>query len=297
MTVLAILCAAAAAVCGALGARLQHTGVQSETVGGGLRPRTVGRLLRNRSWMVGTSTLVLCVALQIFALSFAPVVVVAPIVVLSLPIVVALGARTRRVGLGGASGTAVVATTLAVVVFVGLAAHVATGTGIGQDALFDAARVVGLAVAALAVLGALSRGSLRCSAFAAAAGTSYGLVSIMIRDIGYSVRMDGLAGLSPWSLLGAAAAFLAGSWLVQLGYSSGPPDVVVGYYTVFNPLVATATGMTILGEVSGMPPQILGVMLACAAVAVTGVTVLAGRNAGTASQQRASHPALSRGAP
>lgn len=280
MTALAIVCAAAAAVCGALGACLQHTGVQSETVGGGLRTRTVGRLLRNRSWIVGTSTLVLCVVLQVLALSFAPVVVVAPIVALSLPIVTALGARAGSTRIGGTTGTAVVATTLAVVVFVGLAADMAVGTSITRDTLFGVARLVGLAVVGLAGFGALARGPLRCSAFAAAAGVSYGLVSILIHDIGYAVRTDGLAGVSPWSLLGAAAAFLAGSWLVQLGYSSGPADVVVGFYTVFNPLVATAIGMIMLGEVSGVPEPILGILLVCAAVAVTGVAVLAGRQPG-----------------
>lgn len=287
MTAVAIGCAVLAAICAAFGAQLQHTGVRSATAGDALRLRTLGRLVRNRSWLLGFCALALGAVLQILALTMAPVTVVAPIVVLALPVVAVLNARAGQVRLDRAARFAIVASSLAVALFVGITAELAVETSVAPGALLDAARAVAIAVVALGVLAIISGGSLRCAAFAAAAGVAYGLLSVLVRDVGYAVRVDGFAAVPILSLFGLVLTFLVGSWLIQLGYSSGPPDVVVGFQTVLNPLVATVIGMTALGEISGIGAPTLAALITCGVVAVAGVGALARHHPDAKKQVRA----------
>lgn len=210
--------------------------------------------------------------LQIAALTFAPVTVVAPIVVLALPMVALLNARELDV----AGWIAVAATTAAIALFVSRTAGEAMEREIPARSVLAAAQYVGLGMALLCLLAAVGHGIVRCVALAMAAGAAYGLVAVLVRDVTYTVRMEGLSHLPVVSLAGLVVAFLAGSWLIQLGYASGPPDVVVGAQTMVNPAVATAIGFAVLGEASGVTgSDFLTTLVVCGAVAVTGIIVLA----------------------
>ncbi|SFQ18715.1 hypothetical protein SAMN05421810_10592 [Amycolatopsis arida] len=278
MVSVAIACAVLGALCAAIGAQLQHTGVRSETSAtkdGRLRLRTLGRLVRNPSWVRGFLVLFACAVLQILALTFAPVTVVAPIVVLALPMVALLNAYAGKSTLDAAAWVAVVATSVAVAVFVAVSAHLAEEARIPPDAVLAAGRLVGGAMVVLGLVAVLTSGNVRCVALAMAAGAAYGLVTVLVRDVAYSVRLGGLTELPVLSAAGLAVAFLVGSWLIQLGYDSGPPDVVVGSQTVVNPLVATVIGLTLLNEAAGLGPGVRATLLACGVVAMAGVLVLA----------------------
>lgn len=275
MMLVAIACALLGAACGAVGAQLQHAGVRTETNGGALRLRTLGSLVRNRDWQRGFFVLVACAVLQILALTFAPVSVVAPIVVLALPMVAVLNARAGRIPLGPAARIAIVATSLAVAVFVSVSASQVTERDFPPAAVLDAGRLVTVAVVLLGLLALASRGISRCVAIATAAGAAYGLITVLVRDVAFTVRVEGFSALPVLSAIGLVVAFLVGSWLIQLGYASGPPDVVVGAQTVLNPLTATAIGMSLLGEGSGVAGGMLATLAICGGVAIAGVVVLA----------------------
>lgn len=263
MIVLAVVLAALAAIGSAVGSKLQHTGVRAEGL------RSLRRLGANRSWRLGFVVLFLCAVLQILALTFAPVTVVAPLVVLALPVVAVLGKRLDQ-----SAGLAVGAVALAIGLFVALSAGTATDTDLPPAAVLGAAQLAGATAAGLIVVAVFSRGVLRCAALSAAAGASYGLVSVLVRDITVSVRTAGLAEL-PWlSLTGAVLAFAAGAWFVQLGHASGPPDLVVGCQTAVNPLVATTLGMTVLGETTGLEPTTVTALAGCGVIALAGIAVL-----------------------
>lgn len=271
MTLVAVVCAVLGAVCSALGAHWQHRGVRAETGQGGLSLRMLGSLARNPSWIRGLAVLVACAVLQILALALAPVAVVAPVVVLALPAVALVNAR----GLDAGGWVAVVATTAAVAVFVARTAGEVSERAIPPEAVLWAGSSVGLIVLALCLAALMTRGVARCAALATAAGAAYGLVVVLVRDVAYTVRVDGPAAL-PWlSSAGLAVAFLAGSWLIQLGYASGPPDVVVGSQTTVNPAVATTLGLTLLGEADGITTDYLTTLLICGGAAVAGIVALA----------------------
>ncbi|EHR49252.1 hypothetical protein SacmaDRAFT_0959 [Saccharomonospora marina XMU15] len=290
MIVAAILLATLGAAGGAVGAKLQHDGVRQETVDGGLRLGKLGRLARNPYWRRGFCVLFGAAVLQILALTFAPVSVVAPVVVLALPMVALLNAAELDVR----GWLAVAATTAAIVVFVARTAGVVAERDIPPASVLTAARYVGLAVAAAAVVAALGRGTARCVSLATAAGAAYGLVVVLVRDVAYNVRVDGLDALPPASLAGLVVAFLVGSWFVQLGYASGPPDVVVGTQTLVNPAVATLIGFLLLDEATALGTAFVATLLGSGAVAFAGVVVLA-RHHPDAVRRRATGASLRRG--
>ncbi|PRX44238.1 hypothetical protein B0I33_112116 [Prauserella shujinwangii] len=272
MMLVAIVCAVLGAACSAVGAQLQHRGVRAETTESGLTLRKLGRLVRNPQWLRGFLVLFACAVLQILALTFAPVTVVAPIVVLALPMVALLNARELDV----AGWIAVAATSAAIALFVSsTAGAVVEERDIVPSAVLSAGQYVGLGVLVLCLLAFGTQGTVRCMALAMAAGAAYGLVAVLVRDVTFTVRTEGLAATPLLSLAGLVLAFLAGSWLIQLGYASGPPDVVVGSQTVLNPVVATAIGFFLLGEARGVEAGLLTRLVVCGVVAIAGVAVLA----------------------
>lgn len=271
MTTLAIVFAVLGAACSAVGAKLQHDGVRAETADGTLTLRRLTSLVRNPLWLRGFLVLFACAVLQILALTFAPVTVVAPIVVLALPMVALLNAHELDVP----GWVAVAATTAAIVVFVAHTAGQVSEQEIPPSAVLLSGQFVALGVLGLSLVGALSRGILRCVSLALAAGAAYGLVTVLVRDVTYTVRTEGIAHLPVVSLAGLAIAFAAGSWLIQLGYASGPPDVVVGAQTMVNPAVATTIGFAVLDEAGGVTADFLTTLVLCGVVAVSGILVLA----------------------
>jgi hypothetical protein len=271
MTALAIVFAVVGASLSAVGVQLQAAGVRSVAHGDTLHLRGLGSLTSNRRWLAGLAVLSVCAVLQILALALAPVTVIAPIVVLALPMVAVLNARATAKPLDGLASAAIVASTGGVALFVALAAGAASPVAFPDDAVLQAAQIVLM----FGVIGALRHGIVRCVSLAAGTGAAYGLVSVLVRDVTYTFQHGGVAAVSPLSATGLAVSFAAGSWLLQLAYASGPPDLVVGSQTVLNPLVATALGIGLLDETANAGGwRGLG-LIAGGAVAVLGVAVLA----------------------
>ncbi|HEV2781887.1 MAG TPA: DMT family transporter [Actinophytocola sp.] len=275
MIPLAIVLAVLGATLSAVGVQLQAAGVRAESRDTGLHLSGLPRLARNRRWLLGLAVLFVCAVLQILALAMAPVTVVAPIVVLALPMSAVLNARSTGGRLDAAASVAVLASAGGVGLFVALAAGAANSVAYSETDVLRAGELVAGVVALLGMIGAVQRGIPRCVALAAGTGAAYGLVSVLIRDVTYTFEHSGIAAVSPLSVAGLVLAFAAGSWLLQLAYASGPPDIVVGCQTVLNPLVATGLGIGMFDEtVDAGGWRGIGLM-AGAAVAILGVTVLA----------------------
>lgn len=275
MIALAILFAVLGACCSAVGAHLQHKGVRAETKDADLRLRGATALVHNRSWLAGFAVLFACAVLQILALALAPVTIVAPIVVLALPAVAVLTARSSGERLDKTATVAIGASTLGVALFVALASSRAAAVHFPSSSVLLACQIVAGAVVLFGVIGAVSNGLARCVALATGAGTAYGLVSVLVRDVTYTFQTDGVRGIPPLSVTGLVLAFAVGSWFIQLAYASGPPDIVVGCQTVLSPLVATAIAIGLLDETADAG-GLTGVgLVAGAGVAVIGVALLA----------------------
>lgn len=275
MIALAIAFAVLGACCSAVGAHLQHKGVRTATKDTGLRLRGVSVLVHNRTWLLGFVVLFACAVLQILALALAPVTIVAPIVVLALPAVAVLNVRSSGERLDTTAVLAIAASTAGVALFVALASGHATAVHFPSSAVLLACQLTAGVIALFGVAGALTRGLPRCVLLATGAGSAYGLVSVLVRDVTYSFQSTGVRGIPPLSVTGLVVAFAVGSWFIQLAYASGPPDVVVGCQTVLSPLVATAYAIALLDETADAGGWTGVGLLAGATVAVVGVVLLA----------------------
>ncbi|WP_406692892.1 hypothetical protein REH65_14980 [Saccharopolyspora sp. ID03-671] len=278
MTALAVVLAALGACGYAFGARLQHAAVHATMAGGGLGLRSQAQLVRNPRWLAGLAALGSGAALHVSALGLAPLSVVQPIGVLALPITVLLNLReqgyTRR-DVHPSMVLAVLAATGGLAVFVLLAAGSATPTPVGEDDQFTATQIVAVAVLLIGLVAAATRSKVRCVLFAAGCAVAYGYVSLMARAVAQQVGTGDLLAINLLSVLGIAVAMVVGGWLLQHGYASGPPDLVVACLTVIDPLVAVGLGIGLLGEADHVSGWVAASEALCALVACAGVFALA----------------------
>ncbi|MFR9730939.1 hypothetical protein ACL03H_17070 [Saccharopolyspora sp. MS10] len=278
MTTLAVVLAALGACGYAVGARMQHSAVRAEMGDGGLKVRSQVQLLRNPLWLLGLAALGSGALLHATALGLAPLSVVQPVGVLALPITVLLsarqqGLRTRELNINVV--LAVLAATGGVGAFVFLAAGSATSTPVLPDEQLLATQLVAGAVLALGVFGLLTRSKVRCMAYAAGCAVAYGLVSVLVRALVQQLGSTPLLEINPLPLVAIVAAMAVGGWLLQHGYASGPPELVVACLTVIDPLVAVGLGIGLLGEADAVGSATAAGEVLCAVIACAGVFALA----------------------
>ena len=128
-------------------------------------------------------------------------------------------------------------------------------------AMLLAGLVVGLVVLVLAGVGLARTGWARCVICAMAGAAAFGLVSALVRAVSQAVTSGQIGILDPavlTSIAGVVAAILAGGWLIQQAFASGPPEVVVACLTVVDPIVAVLFGVALLGEGNATSPAALG---------------------------------------
>ncbi len=262
-----------AAVMFAVAAVAQNVAVV-EVVRGGRTPALGGAefrsLVRSRTWVGGVSLSAIASVVHAGALVLAPVAVVQPIGVLSVPFAVVLAASRSRVRPPAVVGVAAAVCLGAVVGFVLLAdAGLGTSPAPRFVDVVAAALGTGALSGGLALWAARRSGWLRCAGFAAAGATAFGLVSALMRLIALHLTtgVNDLDDVGVWlPAIGIALALVVGGWAVQQAHAVGAPAVVVGCLTVIDPMVAVGLGITMLGEGGGTT---LGT--ACGLVAFAGL--------------------------
>lgn len=276
---LAILLAVLAAVCLAFGAQFQNQAVAKTTEKaprkrGSLSFRELGNLFIRPRWVSGLGLMGLGMALQLAALTLAPLIVVQPIGAIALVITSLLNARSTKTKLNKATVFAIALSTFGVGGFVVTASQVAS-----QVELTDAnlLRVVGLLVmilVAFAVLFVTFGKRAKALTYILGAGVLYGFVATLAKVVIqrlYQMDYDLLTGLALVCMIGAV--FLGG-WFVQNAYSSGPPDLVIAGLTVIDPMVAVGIAIAVLGEAQQASISSIIAFSLSGAIAVSGVYLL-----------------------
>ena len=295
----AIVLATLGAVCFAGAAVLQHRAVTAATPA----PAAPGRAMslpgllaatRRPGWLLGLALACGGTVLHAVALVLAPLSVVQPVGVLAVPTAVVLTAfRTgRRPGGGVLAAVAVCVTGVAA--FVGIAAGTAVNSPPPGGATVIAGLVVAAVVLALAAVGLDHTGWIRCVSCATAGAVAFGLVSTLMRAVSQDVVFGASALLDLGvlaTLTGIGVALLAGGWLVQQAFASGPPEVVIACLTVVDPIVAVLLGAVLLGEGAATPAGTWLLLVSAAAAATAGVVALARHHPDAAQRRAAPSPA------
>ncbi|GAA2569088.1 hypothetical protein [Pseudonocardia hydrocarbonoxydans] len=275
----AIALAVVAAGCFAVAATLQHDAVDDVSTDGNRLGLAAFRTLVSRpGWLLGLAAAVAGSGLHAVALVLSPLSVVQPIGVLAVPIAVLLTARRTRESPGRGVLLGVALSVAGVASFVTIAANSTSATRVPDFATLIAGGISTALILVLVGIALVTGGWLRCVAYVTAGAVAFGLVSALVRALSLQVT----TGLVAWNdprLLGTAAgigvALLVGGWLIQQGFASGPPEVVIACLTVVDPIVAVLLGIVLLGEGPATSGVAAAVLLGCAAAAAAGVVSLA----------------------
>jgi drug/metabolite transporter (DMT)-like permease len=286
---LGIPIALVAAIFLALGAQFQHRGVSKVDAASdtsaqrGLSLRQLMALLRRPSWVIGTVMLGLAIVLQLTSLVFAPLIVVQPLGAVALVITAVVNARVSKVRLDAVSIRAIVFCVGGVALFVTIAAFTAKSKPITEHELITVLVILGVVLAAFAVVFGLLRARITAIFYIVGAGVLFGFVAtlakVVIDRIKTLVVTEAGIGPSEWLTVLCVVALLCasvlGSYFVQTAYSSGPPDLVVAGLTVIDPVVAVSIGIVVLGEAASAPVWAFFAFVIAGAIAIYGVFQLA----------------------
>lgn len=278
---LGILIAIVGAVFLALGAQLQHRGVEKVEAshGSGQKAGLSGgqllRLLARPSWLFGTVMLGLAIVFQLAALGFAPLIVVQPLGIVALVLTSVLNARVSRVKLERPAIRAILMCVIGIGVFVTVAAFYATEHALKEAQLIIVLAILGVVLLALGAAFAFFRKRLNALFYIAAGGILYGFVASIAKVIINRILTGNLDWVTVVGGIALALALGLGFYFVQTAYSVGAPDLVIAGLTVIDPLVAVAIGIFVLGEASKTPLWAAIVWGVAGAVAIFGVFQLA----------------------
>lgn len=235
----------------------------------------LGLLVRQPRWWAGVATMAVGAALHVVALGVGSVTLVQPVNALALVLALPIDARLsqRRV-----AGTEWVSAGLVVA---GLAALLAVAPRNNRTPLPSAGSLlltIGGVVGALTVVVLLTARAWpvwRAVARAAGAGLCLGTTSASIH-----LAIDAFTGPRPAITVGVISAAavlglpLVGLGLLQLAYRDGGLDGPLATLTILDPVVATAIGLTLLGERTTYGLSGVVIAIAGGAVALVGLAAL-----------------------
>ncbi len=269
-----ILCSLLAAVSFAFAAVMQQESTQTVGADKSLHIGLLAELFRRPKWLLGGASMLAGFGLQAVALSFGPIAVVQPIVVLELAFAIPFGIfrRCRRAGLREWSGIGAVMAGVSIFL---LSAN--PGQGIQNPPTRDwlASLLPVAAVAAVAVaVGAARKGPTRAMFLGSAAGLAFGVLSVLTKTVTHLLSSDLSRAFVTWQVYAAVGVGIVALVVSQSAYQAGPLAYSMPFVGVLEPLVAVAIGDVVLGEQVRLSEAQFAVELAAAAVACLGILLL-----------------------
>lgn len=265
-TLVAYLAALLAAFTFAMSAVLQQESARKLPEEDSLSPKMAVDLVRDRSWLAGVGAMVGAYLLQAIALGFGPVAVVEPIIVTELIFAVPIAVRHagRRPGLREWSGMLLAAAGVGAFL---VAAHPAGGQATPSILRWGYGFVPWAVVATLLVLASRGpAGPRRAGLLAAAAGVTFGLLSLLTKSMIAVLTHHGFVSMltswQPWVVLTVGAL---GFLVSQSAYQAAPLASSLPLMDTIEPIVAVVLAAYVLRE---------GISLSAADLAVETVGML-----------------------
>jgi hypothetical protein len=263
-----------AAACFAVANVAQMRGARRPEATRTLDPRLLVRLVAEPLWLAGLGASIVGFALEATALAVAPVVLVQPLIVAELLFALPLAAAAGGSRLGRREWTGAVLVTFGLIAFVVIVRPTDSVTSASWRTWLLIVCLIAALVALLLHLGERSDGVRRTSTFAAAAGVSLGLLSVLtkltMRDF-ENRGLGGFATLAPWAVITVG---VFGLWLAQTAFRSGPLAVSLPLIDIGEPLVASLVAVMAFGERLGSLTPSMSTGLALAAGIIAGGVVL-----------------------
>lgn len=259
-----------AALTFAISAVLQQRSARQVPQDESMRPAMVLDLLRRKAWLAGVGSMVLAYVFQAVALGFGPVAVVEPIVASELIFAVPIAVHRAGRRPGRREWAGMMSAALGVAVFL-IAASPSGGTSEPDVAHwligFVPSAVLG---GALVIVARRTDGPLRAGLLAAAAGLSFGLLSLLTKSALGVLSSSGVVGLieswHPWALFALGAL---GFFIGQSGFQAAPLASSLPVMDTIEPISAVVLSGLVLGEQIQLAPiHIVGELLGALGVVV-----------------------------
>ena len=269
-----VLAALGAAVSFAFAAVLQQESTQSVSEEESLSAGLLRELLRHPKWLAGGGFMLTGFGLQALALAYGPVALVQPIVVTELAFAIPLGIlrRNRRAGVREWVGIGSVTTGISLFLLVA-----SPTSGIqepsGEDWIASLVPVGGLAAGAV-VLGSSHKGPRRAMFLGAAAGLSFGVLSVLTKVLTHLLSRDVAGAFTSWQLYMSIGVGIVALIVSQSAYQAGPLAYSMPLVGLLEPLVAVVIGDTVLGEQVRLSRGSVLLEILTAAVACAGILLL-----------------------
>lgn len=240
-----------------------------------LRPGMVKNLLHRRAWLAGVGTMILAYVLQAIALGFGDVAVVEPIVASELIFAVPIAVRRAGERPGRREWVGIVLAAGGVATF--LIAARPVGGVTDPDALhwvygFAPWAAIG---AVLVLIARAPEGPRRAGLLGAAAGVSFGLLSLITKSAIGVLTHHGFVGFvttwQTWILLVVGAG---GFFVSQSAYQAAPLASSLPIMDAVEPISAVVLSGFVLGEHVSLAPLDVAVEIAGALATVTGIFLL-----------------------
>lgn len=265
------------------GAILQSLGVKStfddEGHASDNRLTLVGlfKLILIPRWALGLLCVLTGAGINFLALTMAPVAVVQPIGILAVTWSVLLSSRIHKHRITGTVWLAVAITFVGLVGFTIISTTSATGNReVRLVPLLVTVAIVASVSLVLASLAPRAAPWLKATLWSSIGAILYGMSTGLLKATADLVlRYDHSLDL-PVVVTGSImlVGFIAGAWMIQQGFASGPAEITVATMTTVDPVVAVLFGLIVLGEGAHMTVWAGLGMVALGAVAIAGVIML-----------------------
>jgi drug/metabolite transporter (DMT)-like permease len=235
----------------------------------------LARVARRPLWLLGISCEVAGFGLQVVALRHGSLVVVQPLITTSLLFTLALADLWSAAAVPVRDWMAVVAVIAGLSVFMVLASPSEHSSGVAdQRGWVILGIIMSVLVAALVVSGFSSDGRRRAALFGLAAGLGDGVMAVLTKALAHSLGSGLVPALRTWSPYALCVAGVGSLLLSQTAYQTGRPTVSLPLITVGDPVVSSAIGVALFGEVLHVSGMRAPVIVAAAAVTVAGLVAL-----------------------
>lgn len=269
-----VLAALGAAISFAFAAVFQQESSQSVSDDKSLSVGLLTQLLRSPRWLAGGACLLAGFGLQALALAYGPVALVQPIVVTELAFAIPLGIlrRHRRAGRREWVGIGCVVSGISLFLLIA-----SPTSGIQEPSglawIVSLVPVGGIAAAAVA-LGSTQRGPRRAIFLGAAAGLSFGVLSVLTKALTHLLSRDLPEAFLSWQFYVAVGVGIAALIVSQSAYQAGPLAYSMPLVGLLEPVVAVVIGDTVLGEQVRLSGRTAILEVLAAGVACLGIVLL-----------------------
>ncbi len=239
------------------------------------RPMLLLTLVRRPIWVLGVVAEIAGFVLQVLALRTGSLVVVQPVLTVSLLFTIGLTALWSEATISATEWVAVAAVVVGLSVFMILASPRSTGGANASPADWLATMLgLGAGVAALVVAGRRRLGQARAMLFGAAAGVSDAAMAVVTKAFAHDVDLGFSHVITSWTPYTLVGAGLVAMTVSQSAYQAGHPTISLPIITVADPVISSAVGVALFGEVVHLDNATAPAAVAAIAVMVVGLVIL-----------------------